>query len=254
MTTCFVIQPFDGGKFDKRYDDVLKPAIISAGLEPYRVDRDHSVSIPIETIQSEIEGCGACLADISTDNPNVWFELGYAIASSKEVVMICSDERATKFPFDVQHRTIIKYTTESTRDFVALQEKIAGRLNAVMAKETKLSAIKDMSPISSIHGLEQYELAALISIAQQSPDPIEGVGTHILQQDMAKAGFTRIATTLGVLKLTSKRMVETFEAHDFNSTYKAYRVTATGIDWLLQNTSQIKLQMEHVEEGEEELF
>ncbi len=36
MDTCFVIQPFDRDKFDKRFDDVFEPAIRSAGLEPYR--------------------------------------------------------------------------------------------------------------------------------------------------------------------------------------------------------------------------
>lgn len=37
---CFMIQPFDGGKFDKRYEDVFKPAIEAAGLIAYRVDND----------------------------------------------------------------------------------------------------------------------------------------------------------------------------------------------------------------------
>ena len=37
MPRCFVIQPFDsGGKFDKRYLDVFRPAILAAGLKPYR--------------------------------------------------------------------------------------------------------------------------------------------------------------------------------------------------------------------------
>jgi hypothetical protein len=27
MKTCFVIQPFDAGKFDKRYEDVFVPAV-----------------------------------------------------------------------------------------------------------------------------------------------------------------------------------------------------------------------------------
>ena len=40
MGRCFVIQPFDQGPFDKRYDDVFAPAICDAGLEPYRVDRN----------------------------------------------------------------------------------------------------------------------------------------------------------------------------------------------------------------------
>jgi hypothetical protein len=38
MPTCFVMQPFDAQIFDKRYQDVFAPAIIDAGLEPYRVD------------------------------------------------------------------------------------------------------------------------------------------------------------------------------------------------------------------------
>ena len=37
MSTCFVMQPFDGGPFDRRYKDVFAPAIKAAGLEPYRV-------------------------------------------------------------------------------------------------------------------------------------------------------------------------------------------------------------------------
>ena len=36
MSRCFVIQPFDGGAFDKRFDDVFVPAIKDAGFEPYR--------------------------------------------------------------------------------------------------------------------------------------------------------------------------------------------------------------------------
>jgi hypothetical protein len=115
----------------------------------------------------------------------------------------------------------------------------------MLSKETQLSSIKDMSPMSSIHGLEHYELATLIAVAQQSPDTNDCVTCHVLQQDMDKAGFTRIATTLGVRGLIAKRMLETLDGQDYyHSTYTAYRVTPLGIDWLLQNTGQIKLQVE----------
>ena len=93
MNRCFVMQPFDRGVFDKRYDDVFAPAIRDAGLEPYRVDRDPSVSIPIDEIELGIKRSEICLAEITTDNPNVWFELGFTIAVPKEVVLICSEER-----------------------------------------------------------------------------------------------------------------------------------------------------------------
>lgn len=107
MATSFVVQPFDQGPFDKRFDDVFAAAISEAGLEAYRVDRDPTVSIPIEDIEAGIRNAEVCLAEITTDNPNVWFELGFAIASQRDVVLICSSERKSRFPFDIQHRSII---------------------------------------------------------------------------------------------------------------------------------------------------
>ena len=73
---CCVFQPFDGGDFDKRFDDVLAPAVEAAGMEPYRVNRDLGSTIPVETLHKEIRSAAICLADITTRNPNVMYELG----------------------------------------------------------------------------------------------------------------------------------------------------------------------------------
>ncbi|MFZ3591327.1 hypothetical protein ACOI1C_19380, partial [Bacillus sp. DJP31] len=102
---CFVMQPFDKGRFDKRYEEVFAPAIRSCDLEPYRVDRDPGVVIPIDDIEKGIRNSRICLAEITLDNPNVWFELGYAIACGKDVILVCSTERNRNnpFPFDVRH-------------------------------------------------------------------------------------------------------------------------------------------------------
>src|ERR1700690_3724852 len=104
MPKCFVIQPFDSGKYDKRFDEVFKPAIEAADLEAYRADRDPEVEVPIEGIEEGIRSAAICVADITTDNPNVWYELGFAFATGRPVVMVCSTERTSnKFPFDIQH-------------------------------------------------------------------------------------------------------------------------------------------------------
>ena len=109
MKECFVIQPFDGGgEFDKRYNQVFVPAVQASKLKPYRVDQDPEVNIVIQGIESKIKDSTLCLADITKDNPNVWYEIGFATAAGKDVIFVCSEERA-KFPFDIQHRNIIKY-------------------------------------------------------------------------------------------------------------------------------------------------
>ncbi len=84
---------------------------------------------------SRIAESAFCFAEITTDNPNVWYELGYAFACEKDVVMVCSDERqAGKFPFDIQHRHIITYKTSSTSDFNALADTITRKIKALQWK------------------------------------------------------------------------------------------------------------------------
>ena len=47
----------------------------------------------------------------------------------KEIVLVCKE--GSKYPFDVQQRTINRYRTESPRDFKQLQAAITGRLIAI---------------------------------------------------------------------------------------------------------------------------
>ena len=243
MGKCFVIQPFDRGKFDKRFDDVFAPAIEEAGLEPYRVDRDPGVTIPIEQIATQIAAADACLCDITTDNPNVWFELGYAIASQREVVLICADERKVAFPFDVQHRAIIKYTTESPSDFHKLKEQVRDRLVAMMQKRTALEAVGAITSVATLEGLEQFEIAALIAVAQQMDHPDDGASAYVVRQDMETAGFTKLAATLGLRSLLDKGLLQTKVLRDVDdSSYTAYQLASEGVRWLFENKGRLSLK------------
>src|SRR5260221_9469441 len=90
-------------------------------LKAYRVDNDPSVTVLIDKIETEIRNAAVCFAGITQDNPNVWYELGFPISANKPVVMVCSEER-TKFPFDVSHRRIIRYSPRSPSQFQKLKE------------------------------------------------------------------------------------------------------------------------------------
>jgi hypothetical protein len=118
------------------------------------VDQDASVEVPISKIESAIQSAEICLAEITTDNPNVWFELGYALAQKKRVVLVCSSERTTPFPFDVRHRAIITYETHSQSDFLVLKRNITTKLNAFLKgnhaeKSVKIGTHLNIDGISS---------------------------------------------------------------------------------------------------------
>ena len=248
MPTCFVIQPFDGAKFDKRYTDVFAPAIKAADLDPYRVDRDPGVSVPIEDIERGIESASICLADITTDNPNVWFELGWALAAQKDVVLVCSEERTTKYPFDVQHRTITKYKTESSSDYDTLRAAIEARIKGVLQRREKLGQVGKIQATATVEGLDQHQVAALISVAEQVEEPNGGVAIHDVRSAMENAGFTKIATTLGLRALMMKGMLETITESDWNNNeYTTYKVTDSGMEWLFANKDKLQLKTEYDE-------
>jgi len=245
MDTCFVMQPFDGGEFDSRYEDGIAPAIREAGLEPYRVDRDPKVSIPIQDIESGIRDSRMCLSDITLDNPNVWFELGFAIASFKEVVLICSDQRTTKFPFDVQHRSIIRYSTGAPRDFEVLQNSITRRINALMQKSETLFSATDISATRKIEGLEQQEVVTLAAIGENidTTGGLARVGD--IRRDMERYGFTRMATTIALKTLQDKGFIKYEGYSDSDGDYiTAYSLTRDGWEWIVDNKDQFVLRRE----------
>lgn len=243
MGKCFVIQPFDGGIFDRRYDEVFVPAIEKTGLDPYRVDRDPAVSIPIVDIEKGIHDAEICLAEITTDNPNVWFELGFAIAAQKEVVLVCSNERQTRFPFDVQHRNIIKYNTALPSDFSILSSSISERLCALLKKEKQIAIFASSSPIADTEGLSPHEMVALITIMQNQFPPQESVSPYQIKDDMARAGFTGIAASMSLRGLTRKGFIMSESNTDINgNTYSVYKITEKGEDWLFNNESKLTLR------------
>jgi len=243
MARCFVMQPFDGGVFDKRYDDVLEPAIRDAGLEPYRVDRDPQVSIPIDDIEAGIRNADVCLAEITRDNPNVWFELGYAIACEKEVVLVCSSERATRFPFDIQHRSIIRYTPESPRDFEQLQQTVTDRLKAAVTKEKQLERFAAESPVLKSEGLTPQEMVALIVVMENSLDVENYPTAYAIKNDMGKAGYTDIAAVLSLKTLMKKGLIQAIQATSYSGEpYTGYLATEAGEQWLIANQDKLVLQ------------
>ncbi|MCY7353577.1 MAG: nucleoside 2-deoxyribosyltransferase [Lysobacter sp.] len=244
MDKCFVIQPFDGGKFDKRFEDTYSPALKDADLDPYRVDRDPGISIPIDEIESKISASRLCLADITIDNPNVWFELGYAIASKKEIILLCSNERTGGFPFDVQHRSIIRYSNESARDFEELKNKITARAKAILEKQETLDDIRQTVATTQItEGLEQHELAAIVTVAQEINDEEGSVTIESLKSDMERAGFTKLAATIAIKQLVNSGLLVRTTSSDYDgNSYPAVSISKTGFDWLLKNKASLSLQ------------
>jgi hypothetical protein len=105
--SCFVMMPFAPPLGDY-YSKIYKPAIEKAGLRPVRADADiFGTGKIIDQIWAGINSAKVLVAELTTRNPNVFYELGLAHALEKPVVLVSSNE--ADIPFDLKHIRVIYY-------------------------------------------------------------------------------------------------------------------------------------------------
>lgn len=234
---CFVIQPFDdGGKFDKRYKEVYKSAIEKAGIEAYRIDKDPGTRNIISEIEEKIASSKICFADISEDNPNVWYELGFAFAIGKDVVMV-SDSTREKFPFDISHKSIIKYKSESPRDFDDLQSNIEDKIKALLETDKVSKQLLD-NPLKETDGLTDFDMAFLAILFESDYDN-EGVTIPFLYKKMEKSGYNNFAARLAIEDLQQRKYINI--GYNDNDVYVCC-ISNDGISFIKNNYNQFNLR------------
>jgi hypothetical protein len=96
---AFIVMQF-ADQFNALYDDVIKPTCEKYGFEVVRADDIYKCGLIIQDIALSIREASFVIADITPDNPNVFYEVGYAHGIGKTTILL-SDRRRDKLPFDV---------------------------------------------------------------------------------------------------------------------------------------------------------
>lgn len=239
---CFIIQPL-ADKYKKRCEETYKPAIEKAGMAPYRVDEDYNATkLKIQVIMEEIEKSAVCLAEISEDNPNVWYELGFADGHNIPVVLICEKDKRDKLPFDVNQRDTYFYGTDSQGDWEKLQEEIEKRLRKAVsggnpAKKERDSFTKDNGSDESEFG--ETELAMLRIFYYESENEPLLREKSMLKGRMRELGFSQSDITDAFNKMELEGMIHFSSGNYIDKTYN-YSLTPQGRKWCLRNNESLK--------------
>ena len=145
LRRAFVVMPFGAKKapdgtvidFDAVYEGLFAPAIAAAGLMPYRADADRrGGSIHLDMFQALLLA-EFVVADLTLDNPNVWYEVGvrHALRAGGAVLTYAMRDR---LPFDIAGQRMVRYSLENGRldherietERAALKEAIEATLGA----------------------------------------------------------------------------------------------------------------------------
>ncbi len=110
-SSVFVIMPFST-EFSDVWGGAIRAACEHEGLVPIRVDMINKSSNITDDIVDSINKCRLAVIDVTDNNPNVMFELGYALAKKKPYIII--SQLTEYLPFDIsQIRTIVYSNTWS---------------------------------------------------------------------------------------------------------------------------------------------
>lgn len=144
LPLCFILMPFgrkpagDGRvvDFDAVYERLIKPAVVAADLEPLRADEEIAGGVIHKAMFERLILCEFAIADLTTANANVFYELGLRHAVRPWATQLLFAKGWGQLPFDVNLLRALPYQlardgtpADVTADSTALADKLrAARL------------------------------------------------------------------------------------------------------------------------------
>ena len=148
MQRVFVLMPFDD-EFDNIYDFLISDPFSEAGYDVQRADEIIHQENILASIIDSIVNSHLIVADLSTSNPNVYYELGLAHACGKNVILITQE--ITEVPFDLRSYRIITYDTSNFTRMNKARQDIEKLIEDVQSGKAKFgSPITDFGKLDGI--------------------------------------------------------------------------------------------------------
>lgn len=201
LPLCFVLMPFGKKKlpasghafdFDRIYREAIHPAVIAAGLSPIRADEELIGGIIQKPMFERLMLCDYAIADLTTANANVCYELGirHAVRPSTTLVLFAEGE---SIPFDVAFVRGLRYSLGKRRAFAdadaqKLRQTITGRL--LDLKRQQHTGVAPDSPIFQL-------------LADYHPPDLKRLKTDVFRERVAYA--EGIKEKLAVARSTEDR-------------------------------------------------
>lgn len=123
----FVAMPY-AQEFNNTYYFGIKHPVEQLGRKCERVDQDAFNGDIVERIKQRIASAELVIADITGNNPNVYFEVGYAEGIGKTAILISQKQET---PFDLKTRRQIRY---DPLDILSLANALREQLDATIGQ------------------------------------------------------------------------------------------------------------------------
>lgn len=106
---AFIVMQFSS-PYNEVYSEVIKAVCDDFSIDAVRADEIYGPGIIIRDVIDSISRSQVVIADISPSNCNVYFEVGYALAMGKPIILLAQRRAAdTPLPFDLSAFRVLFY-------------------------------------------------------------------------------------------------------------------------------------------------
>jgi Hsp70 protein len=113
---CFVLMPFEE-RLRPFYEDHIRPVLQGEGLSCVRADEILGTNLITWDIWERINRARFLIADLTGQNPNVFYELGIAHALGKDVLLLTQDMAHVPFDLKALRYILYNFTPRGVKDF-----------------------------------------------------------------------------------------------------------------------------------------
>jgi hypothetical protein len=172
--TCFVITPIGAPSSDtrRRSDQILKhiirPVVERLGYVARRADEIDQAGLITTQILDRILNDDLVIADLTDQNPNVFYELAVRHAIRKPFVQLMAAEQ--KIPFDVQGLRTIGVDYRDLDSVASAKEQLANTIKGIeegSPVETPMSVALNLQDLKGSESPEEQGLSQIMELLQQ---------------------------------------------------------------------------------------
>lgn len=243
---CFVIMPFgkkkdiDGTEvdFDHVYHQMIEKAIEELGIDCERCDEIPDTGAIHKKMFKGIFEADAAVVDITSLNPNVFYELGVRHALHKFVTLVIRKNSDQPIPFNIRGLNIMGYDIGTEEQIESARKQIRTLIQAGMDKQNTDSIVHDAlddevkverrpTPIKKTE-FYSYEIkevpGKLIGIVTGDIQNIKGIDVWVNSENtnmqMARHYERSISGTIrymGATKDAAKRVIDDVIANELSA-------------------------------------
>lgn len=202
-------------KYYEVYTEIYKPTCNANNIDCWRVDELTRPGSITKDIVEGIIDADIIIADLTSKNPNVFYELGVAHSTGNKTIMTAQNEKDV--PFDIVNYRIIFYeqTIKGSEKFKELLDLAIKDL--LIALDRTNNPIQDvLSTRSSLAVKRKTPLSKLINVSflpKRMREWLLEKNIHCLE-DLNNINFEELGDTPGIGKDSLERFISSLINHD----------------------------------------